>query len=478
MVKKLFSDSLIYALGPQLPKIVSLFLYPILTEHLTAVDYGIYGLIISYISLVSFLKEMGLNIIFFNSFYEYPGRYKIVWRHLLGFLYNWAIVYGGILALAIWLAVPAEATPKVMEVIMWVCIPAVLFENTITVGSYFYRAQSRPLPVVFISAAAGCVTVVSNYISIVYFEMGYMGWFISLFISSLVSFLLYAFFLYFKHGFYPILKIRVRYIKKYLKVALPLIPHNYAGYLLDSSDRAIMKIVRIGTSKIGLYNLAYLFANYFGMFEFAIGQAAAPIFMKLYHEKNFLEARRLAFVIQSVFFIVSFLSCLWIREIFKLMVHNDDMQAAYPIAIVLIMAYNYRPMYYVSTNYLFYQEKTMTLMKISFTSALINIVLNFYFLPRYGIMAGAITTFLCLVLLGYAGFFLKSFKQNMRLNHFPILWLTIMMSLTLVVYFLKDLSVSSKIVISFSILVVAGTLAFRFRNFFTQKAITPKFVTG
>lgn len=474
MVKKLFSDSLIYALGPQLPKIVSLFLYPILTEHLTAVDYGIYGLIISYISLVSFLKEMGLNIIFFNSFYEYPGRYQIVWRHLLGFLYNWSVVYGGILALAIWLAVPAEASSRVWEVMLWVCIPAILFENTITVGSYFYRAQSRPLPVVFISATAGCITVISNYISIVYFEMGYMGWFISLFVSSFVSFLLYAFFLYVKHGFYPILKIRIRYIKKYLKVSLPLIPHNYAGYLLDSSDRVIMKIVRIGTAKIGLYNLAYLFANYFGMFEFAIGQAAAPIFMKLYHEKNFSEARRLAFVIQGVFFVVSFLSCLWIKEIFEVMIHNDGMQTAYPIAIVLIMAYNYRPMYYISTNYLFYKEKTVTLMKISFTSALMNIALNFYLLPKYGIMAGAITTFLCLVLLGYAGFFLKSFKEHMKLNHFPIVWLTIMISLTLLVYFLKDLTVASKIIISIGVFVIAGIVAFRFRNFFTQKISAPK----
>lgn len=478
MVKKLFSDSLIYALGPQLPKIVSLFLYPILTQHLTTLDYAVFGLVLSYVSLVSFMKDMGLNIIFFNSFYKYPGRYKLIWRHLLGFLYNWVIVYGAILALAIYLAVPEEASANVLQIIVWVCIPAILFENTITIGSYFYRAQAKPIPVVTISAISGFITVISNYITIVMLGMGYMGWFVSLFIASCFSFGAYAYFLYFKYGFLPILKVRLRYIKSYLKVSLPLVPHNYAGYLLDSSDRAIMKFMNISTAQIGLYNLAYLFGNYFGMFEFAIGQAAAPIFMKLYHEKNIAEARRLAFVIQILFFVVSFISCLWLREVFVLMIRNDELQTAYYLAIIIIMGYNYRPMYYVSTNYLFYRQKTVTLMKISFTAALINIGLNIYFLPQYGIITAAVTTFLCLTFLGYAGFFLKGFKENMKLNHYPLLWLAVMIGLTILVYYLKDISIPSKVFISIAIFAGATVFIMKFKNIFPKIANKEILITG
>lgn len=466
MVKKLFSDSLIYAIGPQLPKLVSLFLYPILTAHLSSLDYAVFGLVISYISLVSFLKDMGLNIIFFNSYYQYPGRYKLIWRHLLGFLYNWILVYGLVLAGAIYLAVPNEARLHVFEIVLWVTIPAMLFENTITVGSYYYRARSKPIPVVTISAISGFVTVISNYITIVVYGMGYMGWFVSLGIASLVSFFAYAYFLYFKHGFIPILKVRLKYIRRYLKVSLPLVPHNYAGYLLDSSDRAVMKYVNIGTAQIGLYNIAYLFANYFGMFEFAIGQAAGPIFMKLYHEKNFVQARKLAFVIQGVFLIVSFLVCLWIKEVFQLMVRNSELQQAYYLAILIIMSYNYRPMYYVSTNYLFYQQKTATLMKISFFAAAINIVLNILLLPVFGVIAAAATTYLCLVILGYAGFFLKSFKNYMPLPHFPFLWMGLMTALTIAVYLLKDVSLPYKVIISISTIGLASAFAIRFKNSF------------
>ncbi len=475
MIRKLFSDSLIYAVGPQLPKIVSLFLYPILTSHLTSIDYAVFGLVLSYTSLVSFLKDMGLNIIFFNSFFQYPTRYRLIWRHLIGFLYNWVLVYGTILALAIYLAVPTEARHHVFEIILWVAVPAMIFENTITVGSYFYRAQSKPIPVVTVSAISGFITVASNYITIVVFRMGYMGWFVSLFVSSLFSFLMYSYFIYFKHGMTPILKVRLKYIKRYLKVSLPLVPHNYAGYLLDSSDRVVMKYVKIGTSQIGLYNLAYLFANYFGMFEFAIGQAAGPIFLKLYNEKNYAEARRLAFTIQGVFLVTSFIVCLWLKEVFLVMVRNDEMQTAYYLAIVLIMSYNYRPMYYVSTNYLFYQEKTMTLMKISFTAAVLNIILNIIFLPMYGVIASAITTYICLVILGYTGFFLKSFKNYMKLDHYPFVWMGAMTLLTVLVYYLRDISIASKVVISILVLILAGVLALRFRNSFH---VNPQPVAG
>jgi O-antigen/teichoic acid export membrane protein len=421
---------------------------------------------------------MGLNIIFFNSFYQYPVRYKIVWRHLLGFLYNWVIVYGGILALAIYLAVPSEAAGNILPIILWVCVPAMLFENTNTIGSYYYRAQAKPVPVVVISALSGLVTVVFNYFTIVQLKMGYMGWFVSLFVASFFSFIFYSYLLYFKYGFYPILRVRLRYIKRYLKVSLPLVPHNYAGYLLDSSDRAIMKYVHISTAQIGLYNLAYLFGNYFGMFEFAIGQAAAPIFMKLYHEKNFSEARKLAFVIQVVFFVTSFLSCLWLKEIFALLIRNDQMQSAYYIAIIIIMGYNYRPMYYVSTNYLFYKQKTATLMKISFTAALLNIILNLFFLPAYGIFAGAVTTFVCLTFLGYTGLFLKSFKSHMKLDHYPLVWLMLMISLTFLVFFIRDISVASKLMISIAVLGVSAAFINRFKNMLVSQATQKNLIAG
>ena len=45
MIKKVVTNSAIYGLSPHIPKIVSVFLLPIMTQYLTDVDYGIAGTI-------------------------------------------------------------------------------------------------------------------------------------------------------------------------------------------------------------------------------------------------------------------------------------------------------------------------------------------------------------------------------------------------------------------------------------------------
>jgi hypothetical protein len=50
MLKKFFSDSVIYAIGPQVPKLIGFLLLPILTKYLTAEDYAIWGIATAYIA--------------------------------------------------------------------------------------------------------------------------------------------------------------------------------------------------------------------------------------------------------------------------------------------------------------------------------------------------------------------------------------------------------------------------------------------
>src|SRR6266702_2007648 len=91
MFKKLFTNTLIYALGPQLPKIASLFVLPIITKDLTAIDYGISGIVMAYTGLLSGIKDLGMAVNMSNAFYKYPGRWPIIWRQLHGYLSYWSI---------------------------------------------------------------------------------------------------------------------------------------------------------------------------------------------------------------------------------------------------------------------------------------------------------------------------------------------------------------------------------------------------
>ena len=463
MLKKLLSNTLIYALGPQVPKFVTFFIYPIITKHLNSTDYGIYGLIIAYTSLLGVIKDLGLRTVLITTFYKHRFRYKFLWKQIHGILIYWIIIYAALLAILIYFTIPSEANANLFLIIVLNCIPILLFENTITLGDNYFRVKEKPVSVVTIAVIAGIITIILNLITIVYLKMGYMGWFVSTFISSFVTFLYYGYFMYLRENFLPIFNATKSQIKEYFNASLPIIPHQLAGYILNTSDRLIMTYLNVPIKDIGLYNIAYIFGNYFAFFANAMGAAAGPMFMRYYSEGEREKGRTLTYLMQVFFLAISFCFCLWLKEIFYLLIKNDELQSAYPLGILIIMGYNFKPMLMAATNILYIESKTVQLLKISFAAAIINIILNIILIPFWGIKAAAITTLLCLLYMGFSGFFLKNFKKNVELPYYPMLWLLLIIFLTFIVYFIKDINfwIKAFITVIVSLFIIGGYKKYR-----------------
>ncbi|PKP46454.1 MAG: hypothetical protein CVT95_06975 [Bacteroidetes bacterium HGW-Bacteroidetes-12] len=64
MLKKLFSHSFLYAVGPQIPRFANLLVLPIITQYLTSLDYGVYGTLLAYTGLMQGLKSLGFDVFF------------------------------------------------------------------------------------------------------------------------------------------------------------------------------------------------------------------------------------------------------------------------------------------------------------------------------------------------------------------------------------------------------------------------------
>jgi O-antigen/teichoic acid export membrane protein len=145
-----------------------------------------------------------------------------------------------------------------------------------------------------------------------------------------------------------------------------------------------------------------------------------------------------------------------------LLVKNDELRTAYSLGIIIIMGYNYKPMYQAATNVLFYKERTFSILKISFVAGMLNIILNFILVPFFGIYAAAYTTLGCLLFMGFRGFYLKEYRDTKPLEYYPLRWLLTILLTTLVVYLLKDIAMLYKIFIT--ALLGLATLAFTYRN--------------
>ena len=76
MFKKVISHSLIYGLGPFVPKIIALLMLPIFTKVLTTEDYGIQSLMNSSLGLISVLSMLGLQLPMANAYFQHSHHFK------------------------------------------------------------------------------------------------------------------------------------------------------------------------------------------------------------------------------------------------------------------------------------------------------------------------------------------------------------------------------------------------------------------
>lgn len=252
-----------------------------------------------------------------------------------------------------------------------------------------------------------------------------------------------------------------------MRVALPMIPHTYASYLLNSSDRFVMSTLNVPVRDMGLYNLAYSFGNYADVAGNSIGLSVGPVINEHISEKKpaaEISLRRLVFFLQALFVFGLAILVVWFREIFAILISNDELKQAYPLAIIIVMAYAYRPVYWSVMNRLFLAKKTNKLWRISFGAGLLNVALNFSLIPIFGYQVAALNTFISFMVLGFGGFLLKDFNEQNSLNYYPLLWILLITACTAASYFLRDCDWMIRMVYSLSLVILVGISLWWYRK--------------
>ncbi len=463
-IKKIFSHTIVYALAPQISKIASFFILPIITKDLTDLDYGVFGVITAYTTAIAVFAALGLKVVLINFYFKNPHHYKIAWRQIYGFLNLWNFIYAILLAILIFFIVPDYAIENRLKIIILNVLPLVFFGQTANIGYLFYQIRRKPVPIAVRTAIFGTLTVLLNLLFISYFKLGYMGWFYSIFIVGLLNNLSYWYPLNVVHKIKPIFNFKWRLIRQSLKVSLPTIPHYYSSYLLDSSDRVVLDLMQTSTANIGKYNIAYMFGNLVQQVGMALGMSMSPLMMQYYKNKEDHKARDLVFVTQAIFLIATFVFSMWMKEIFYLLIKNETLNEMYYLAVIIVMSYNYRPMYLGSTNKLFYTEKTKLLWRISFVAGIINVILNIVFIPLWGFEFAAVSTFIAFMYMGYSGYFLKTFKKVNSVNFYPVFWLVLTVVISILAYLSIDLLVTYKLGISLITMFLMLFLWYKYRN--------------
>jgi len=195
--------------------------------------------------------------------------------------------------------------------------------------------------------------------------------------------------------------------KGYWRFALgfnvPLLVYYVSQAIFNQSDR-IMISHMIGTDKAAVYGVAYSLGVVLSFVLSAINGSYVPWYYEKIKNGHQKENRKVSLAI-SVFLAVLLSGVIWFApEIIWIMAGEHYYEAVYvvpPVALSLLLLF-YSQLF---INVEFYYEKKEQLVKASIFAAILNVVLNWLFLPMFGYTVAAYTTLVSYVFFAWANYF-------------------------------------------------------------------------
>ena len=185
--------------------------------------------------------------------------------------------------------------------------------------------------------------------------------------------------------------IKIKYWKYALPIALPFIPHLLSMYLLSNFDRVMIRQI-CGAEDLALYSLAYTAGMIMTILVSSVNSAFSPWLA----EKLELNDRKATYKVSVPYItccsIVGFLTVLVTPEILYILGGTPYMEAKYvmpPVAAGCLLQFTYSM--YVNVEQ--YEKKTVGMAVASMIAAISNYFLNLLFIPRFGYIAAAYTTY-------------------------------------------------------------------------------------
>lgn len=472
MIRFLLKHTVNYTLAGQVPMFANLLLYPIISEHLTSFDYFVYGTALGYLGIVNMVSDLGMTALFQNAFFKKGAKYTLYWAHYLGFMILYRVAFSGAAIGIVWFALHDEVNDqRLWWAIALLVIPLLLFELPQNIGMRLMQFQHRHHLVTRFSFASGILAVATSFVTIYVLRLGFMGFFISSFVTSVFLGIAYGWQLFIRTGVAPQFRQKGRRIKEWMKVALPLLPHQFTTYLLNSSDRVVLDRnlgnANVTTATVGMFNVAYSFANYFNFFNNQLNTILSPIYFSLFRDRPEESAgiiRRVTFLWIWALIFVCVLAGTWSKELFGFFFINntDNLAASYKYVIFIFFSFCFRPFYLVSVDFVIFHEKTTSLFKITTVGALLNLVLNIALIPLFGVEVAVYTTYLSFAYIGISGHLFRNTSAHITKKYNTFGYFILITCIGIGVTYTVEWPVVAKLLLTGSALSAAGLWFYRF----------------
>jgi O-antigen/teichoic acid export membrane protein len=398
--KQFGKHSIIFATGDILKSLIGFLLIPIYTRYLSPVDYGKLELLSITLTILVIFFSQGVSTAFFRS-YAYTEKEM---RKPLTYLVSTSYIYlflSACVASALLFIFADEynnflfgkeySSPVLIKIISI----TLLFQLTNTIPFQLFRAQLQSIKYIVVSLIAFTLQLVLNIYFITILKIGLEGILIanviSVFTTTGVTFLLIK--------KYLIFNISKDILKDLLSFGLPLIFAGIFIWIMQMSDRFLIQKLS-STHEVGLYSLGLRFSNILTIlivspFNMVWGAIAFQISTKD-------EGKEVIRIVTTyIFLILCFVGIniiIWSPLIIKIMTGREFWEA-HKVVTPLILATITWGLVNISDFGMYLKKRTKLMTGIFAVGALVNIILNYLLIPKYGMIAAAFAAFAAFVLI-------------------------------------------------------------------------------
>lgn len=389
--KELIKNTIIILLGKFCTQFLSFFLLPLYTSILSANEYGIYDLIVTYVALFVPVISLQIEMAIFRELIDVRSNCekisKIISSGIFSVVLQFVICFIGYYLISIFINIPYK-NYIILNIL------AVMVSN---VFMQIARGLGKNVEYSISSVIAGVSTILLNILFLVVLKFNVEG----MIISSILSNILAAIYIFISCKLYKKIKyssVSKRTIHKLLKYSLPLVPNGLIWWIINVSDRTIISIF-LGTGANGIYAVSNKFSSIlmqiFNIFNLSWTESAS-LHINDEGKNEFFSGVFNKTLKYSL--VVCLLIIVTLPFLFNILISQSYSEAYIYIPILLIgMIFN------IIVSFLgsIYVAKKLTkeVAKTSFGAGVLNILINVFLVKYIGIFAAAISTVLAFLIM-------------------------------------------------------------------------------
>lgn len=429
-IKKLAGQTVVYGIGTILPRFLNYLLTPFLTYGFTAAEFGINSELYAYISFLNIVFTYGMETAFFNFYTNEEDKNTVYGTSLISLVCSTALLLVLFLPFAGEFA-QSRSTPNAVYLprfITW-CIMIIATDALMVIPFARLRAENKAIRFSLLKLLNIALNLALTLFFIITcrkaYEAGENSFFAFLynpavgigyaFLANLIAnsvTLLCLSRLYFDRAW----KIDLTLLKRMLSYAWPLLIVGLAGMINETLDRILIKYLIADQAEAqeaqGIYGACYKIAILMTIFVQAYRFAADPFFFGRRKEADARNTYALVMKYFVIFCLFIFLATVFNLDWIKYFV-GEDFRVGLRVVPILLIANICLGVVYNQSIWYKLSGQTRFGALIAIAGALITVVVNFLFVPRYSYMACAWAT-----LGAYAGMMMLSFLLSRK--YYPI----------------------------------------------------------